>query len=549
MGERAMRLEARCDPDRSDVYAAGIWSEGRVSYPGRPVGLPPSATRSARGGEGPAGVSRGHSSHLLAAWRRAEQTEPTGTESAMHEADADTRVGIPGPAARAGGGTAEGSGPARQACAGPTAPAGDEALRLMEKAVSRENLLVAYQRVVRNAGSPGVDGMTVEALLAYCRQHWPAIRQRLLDGTYVPMPVRKVEIPKPSGQGMRTLGIPTVLDRLIQQALLQVLTPIFDPAFSDASFGFRPGRGPLDAVRRAQEHMADGYRWVVDLDLEKFFDRVNHDVLMARVKRRVKDKRVLALINRYLQAGMMEGGLVSPRTEGTPQGGPLSPLLSNVLLDDLDRELERRGHRFVRYADDCNVYVRSQAAGERVMASLERFLQKKLRLKINRDKSAVARPWDRKFLGYSVTSHRAPKLKVSKESVKRFQDKLRQAFRRGRGRNLAAQLQELAAVLRGWVGYFRLAEVRGIFETLDQWIRRKLRAVLWRQWKRWRTRMKELRRRGLAPQRAAYSAMNGRGPWWNAGASHMNEAVPTCWLRQQGLVSLVQEHRRLTGSA
>jgi len=295
--------------------------------------------------------------------------------------------------------------------------------------------------------------------------------------------------------------------------------------------------------------MAVGYRWVVDLDLEKFFDRVNHDVLMARVKRRVKDKRVLALINRYLQAGMMDDGLVSPRSQGTPQGGPLSPLLSSVLLDDLDRELARRGHRFVRYADDCNVYVRSQAAGERVMASLERFLQGKLRLKINRDKSAVARPWDRKFLGYSVTRDRLPKLKVSKESVKRFQDKLRQMSHRGRGRNLAAQLCELTVVLRGWVGYFRLAQVRGVFEDLDPWIRRKLRAILWRQWKRWRTRLTELRRRGLAPQRAASSATNGRGPWWNAGASHMNEAVRTAWLRQQGLVSLVQEHRRLMGSA
>jgi RNA-directed DNA polymerase len=266
-------------------------------------------------------------------------------------------------------------------------------------------------------------------------------------------------------------------------------------------------------------------------------------------ERRVKDKRVLVLIHRYLQAGMMEGGPVSPRTEGTPQGGPLSPLLSNVLLDDLDKELERRRHRFVRYADDCNVYVRSKAAGERVMASLERFLQTKLRLKVNRDKSAVARPWERKFLGYSVTSHRLPKLKVSKESVKRFKDKLRQAFHRGRGRNLGVQLHEVAPVLRGWVGYFRLAQVRGIFEDLDQWIRRKLRAVLWRQWKRWPTRIRELRRRGLAAPRAAYSAMNGRGPWWNAGASHMHEAVPTAWLRQQGLVSLVQEHRRLTRSA
>lgn len=421
-------------------------------------------------------------------------------------------------------------------------------MKLMDKVVSRENLLLAYRRVMQNKGAPGVDGMAVEELWDFCKQHWPAIRERLLDGTYVPQPVRKVEIPKASGKGMRTLGIPTVLDRLIQQAMLQVLSPIYDPTFSDGSFGFRPGRSTHDAVRRARQHMAAGHRWVVDMDLEKFFDRVNHDVLLARVRRRIQDRRVLILINRYLQAGMMEGGTVSPRAEGTPQGGPLSPLLSNVLLDELDKELERRGHRFVRYADDCNVYVKSKAAGERVMESLERFLREKLRLKVNRDKSAVARPWERKFLGYGVTMHHQPKLKVSKESIKRFKDKLRQAFRAGRGRNLRTQLGDLAAVLRGWVSYYRLAEVKGIFEELDQWIRRKLRVILWRQWKRPRTRLKELCRRGIDAVRAAASAYNGRGPWWNAGASHMNEAVQAVWLGQQGLVSLVQEHRRFQRS-
>ena len=309
-------------------------------------------------------------------------------------------------------------------------------MTLMDKVVSRENLLLAHRRVVQNKGAPGVDGMSVEELWAFCQKHWPAIRERLLKGTYVPQPVRKVEIPKSGGKGTRTLGIPTVLDRLIQQAALQVLSPIFDPTFSDGSFGFRPGRSTHDAVRRARQHMAAGHRWVVDMDLEKFFDRVNHDVLMARLRRRVEDRRVLVVINRYLQAGMMEGGIVSPRTEGTPQGGPLSPLLSNVLLDELDRELERRGHRFVRYADDCNVYVKSKRAGERVMESLERFLREKLRLKVNRDKSTVARPWERKFLGYSVTTHHQPKLKVAKESVKRFKDKLRQAFGMGRGRKI-----------------------------------------------------------------------------------------------------------------
>jgi RNA-directed DNA polymerase len=418
----------------------------------------------------------------------------------------------------------------------------------MEEVVSRENLTRAYRRVKRNHGAAGVDGMTVDDLMPYCREHWSGIREQLLGGTYVPMPVRRVEIPKPGGIGLRTLGIPTVLDRLIQQALLQVLTPLFDPTFSEHSYGFRPGRSAHQAVRALRSHIAKGHRWVVDIDLEKFFDRVNHDVLMARVKRRVKDKRVLALINRYLQAGMMAGGVVSPRTEGTPQGGSLSPLLSNILLDELDKELEHRGHRFVRYADDCNVYVRSKAAGQRVMGSLARFLRERLRLKVNRAKSAVARPWERTFLGYSVTVHHQPKLKVARESVRRFKQSLRQTFRAGRGRRVAMVLRVLAPKLRGWVAYFRLSEVRGVFEELDQWLRRKLRALYWRQWKRWRTRIKALRRRGLDPGRAAYSAMNGRGPWWNAGASHMNQAVPTAELRRLGLVSLLAEYRRLTCS-
>ena len=344
-------------------------------------------------------------------------------------------------------------------------------------------------------------------------------------------------------------GIPTVLDRLIQQALLQVLQPLFDPTFSDGSFGFRPGRSALGAVERARAHIAAGHRWVVDLDLEKFFDRVNHDVLMARVARRVKDKRALRLIRRYLQAGVLAGGLVSPRTEGTPQGGPLSPLLSNILLDELDRELERRGHRFVRYADDCNVYVRSQAAGERVMASLERFLGQRLRLRVNRAKSAVARPWARKFLGYTVTVHREPKLKVAPQAIQRLKGHLRPILRRGRGRSLVGVVGELSRVVRGWVAYFRKVEVLASFEALDAWIRRKLRMLLWRQWKRPRTRVRELCRRGLDAARAAASASNGRGPWWNAGASHMNQAIPTAVLRRMGLVSLLEEHRRLARAA
>jgi RNA-directed DNA polymerase len=422
---------------------------------------------------------------------------------------------------------------------------GDEALTLIEHVVRRENLVAAHTRVVRNGGAPGVDGMTVDDLMPHCRAHWARIREQLLSGTYVPQPVRRVEIPKPDGKGVRMLGIPTVLDRLIQQALLQVLSRIFDPTFSDASFGFRPGRSTHHAVQRARSHIAAGHRWVVDVDLEKFFDRVNHDVLMARVARRVKDRRVLRLIRRYLHAGIMEGGLVSPRTEGTPQGGPLSPLLSNILLDEWDRELERRGHRFVRYADDCNVYVRSKAAGERVLTSLERWLARRLRLRVNREKSGVARPWMRKFLGASVMPDRTVRLRVAPAAVQRLKAKLRGVLSRGRGRRLTATVQELNLATRGWVAYFRMADVTHSFQDLDQWLRRKLRCIIWRQWKRPRTRIRELRRAGLDLARARASALNGRGPWWNAGASHMHAAVPTAALRQLGLLSLLHEYQRL----
>ena len=465
----------------------------------------------------------------------------------MSESDAEAKAEMPKRPRRVGDGIAESTDAARQTDAACDEHTKDQIPVTLEKVLSRENMWRAYERVVSNQGAPGVDGTTVEELKPLLQARWEATRTELLDGTYRPSPVRKVEIPKPGG-GIRTLGIPTVVDRLIQQALYQALQGWYDPTFSDHSFGFRLGRGAHDALERAREHVAAGYRWVVDMDLEKFFDRVNHDILMSRLARRIEDKRILRLIRRYLQAGMMEDGLVSARTEGTPQGGPLSPLLSNILLDELDKELERRGHRFVRYADDCNIYVRSRRSGERVLASVERFLRDRLRLTVNRDKSAVDRPWNRKFLGYTFTSHIQPKLKVATQSVMRFRSRLREVFRIGRGRSLARLIEELRPKMIGWVSYFRKSEVCIAFVELDQWLRRKLRTILWRQWKRPWTRARELERRGLARHRAWISATCGRGPWWHAGASHMNQAVPVRHLSQLGLPSLIQELQRLAKS-
>lgn len=422
---------------------------------------------------------------------------------------------------------------------------GPETEQLLEAVVERENMWRALKQVEGNKGAAGVDNITVEELRAYLREHWLGIKEELLAGDYQPQPVRKVEIPKPGGQGMRMLGIPTVIDRLIQQALHQVLSPLFESSFSESSYGFRPQRSAQQAVLKAREYVREGRRWVVDIDLEKFFDRVNHDVLMSRLARRIRDKRILRLIRRYLQAGMMSNGLTTARREGTPQGGPLSPLLSNILLDELDKELERRGHKFCRYADDCNIYVRSRSAGERVMKSLTRFLERRLRLQVNAGKSAVARPWERKFLGYSLTWHREARLKVAASSVQRLKEKLREIFRRGRGRNVGKLIEaELTPLLRGWLNYFRLAEVKGIFDELDSWIRRKLRCLIWRQWKRPFARAKGLRQRGLQEVRAWESATNGRGAWWNAGASHMNAAFPKSYFDRCGLLSLLKQRLR-----
>ena len=415
---------------------------------------------------------------------------------------------------------------------------------LMEAVVERGNLRLAYQRVVENKGAAGVDQLTVAELKGHLQQHWPTIRAKLLAGTYQPQAIRRVDIPKPQG-GMRTLGIPTVVDRLIQQALHQVLQPIFEPTFSAASYGFRPGRNAHQAVSQARQYVAQGKRWVVDIDLEKFFDRVNHDLLMSKLATRIDDARVLTLTRRYLQADMMAEGLLQPRTEGTPQGGPLSPLLSNIMLTDLDRELERRGHRFCRYADDCNIYVASERAGVRLLHSLTGFLAERLKLRVNQAKSAVARPWQRKFLGYSMTSHREPKLRIATPSLQKLTTKVNDLLRGARGRNLATTIQTLNPLLRGWAAYFQLTKSKRPLEECDGWLRRKLRCILWRQWKRPYARARNLMQRGLTEQRSWRSACNQRGPWWNAGASHMNAAFPKSWFDHLGLVSLLDTVQRL----
>jgi group II intron reverse transcriptase/maturase len=415
---------------------------------------------------------------------------------------------------------------------------------LMDAVCERGNLMLAYQRVVENKGAAGVDGIGVAEFKDHLKQHWPTIKAKLLAGSYMPQAVRRVELQKPQG-GVRTLGIPTLTDRMIQQALHQVLSPIFEADFSESSYGFRPGRNAHQALKAAKRYVAEGRRFVVDMDVEKFFDRVNHDLLMEKLSKRIGDERVLRIIRRYLEAGMMAEGIVSPRTEGTPQGGPLSPLLSNILLTGLDRELERRGHAFCRYADDCNIYVRSQQAGERVMASITRFLADTLKLTVNTAKSAVARPWVRKFLGYSLTWHQAAKLRIAPTSLKRLEDKVRDVLKGARGRSLTHVINELNPILRGWMAYFRLSETKKAVEELDGWLRHKLRCILWRQWKRPYTRAKNLMKAGLTEERAFRSAFNQRGPWWNSGASHMHQAFPKSFFDRLGLVSLLDTLRRL----
>src|SRR5271157_2114854 len=412
--------------------------------------------------------------------------------------------------------------------------------RIMEEVCERANLKEALRQVRSNKGSAGIDRMTVDQLGDYLRQHWPAIREQLLNGTYEPKPVRRVEIPKPDG-GVRKLGIPTVLDRFIQQAVMQVLQRRWDRTFSNHSHGFRPGRSAHQAVAQAQQYIAEGHGWCVDLDLEKFFDRVNHDKLMGQIAKRVEDRRLLKLIRAFLNAGVMENGLVSPSVEGTPQGGPLSPLLSNLVLDELDRELERRGHRFVRYADDSNVYVRSAQAGQRVMASITRFITQKLKLKVNEAKSAVARPQERKFLGFSFTAGPDIKRTIAPKSLERFKQRIREITRRAKGVSIETTMEELASYMRGWRGYFGFCETPEVLIALTRWVRLRLRAALWRQWKTPRRRRAALFAHGVSPHAASKTAGSGRGPWHLARCRALSMGLSNAYFRSLGLPSLFGE--------
>jgi RNA-directed DNA polymerase len=409
--------------------------------------------------------------------------------------------------------------------------------QLMEEVCQAGNCQQALKQVKANRGSAGVDGMTVDELPRYLKKHWPAIREQLLLGTYKPQPVKRVEIPKPDG-GKRKLGIPTVVDRFVQQAVMQVLQDRWDRMFSEFSYGFRPNRSAHQAVAHAQKYIAEGYGWVVDIDLEKFFDQVNHDKLMAAIAKRVKDKRMLKLIRAFLNAGVMENGLVSPIDEGTPQGGPLSPLLSNIVLDELDRELTKRNHRFVRYADDCNIYVRSQRAGERVMESMRRFIEKKLKLKINDSKSAVARPAERKFLGFSFFWRSGPRRRIAPKAIERFKERIRRLTQRTRGASMERIISELSSYLKGWRGYFRFCETPTVLISLEEWMRRRLRSVYWKQWKKSRKRFAELTRRGVAKELAAKTVGSCHGPWRLSNSPALSIALPIKYFDALGLPRL-----------
>jgi RNA-directed DNA polymerase len=416
------------------------------------------------------------------------------------------------------------------------------AKNLMERICDPTNLNRAYKRVKANKGSPGVDGLSVHELIDWIETHKGALIALLLDGSYRPQPVKRVEIPKPGG-GVRQLGIPTVVDRLVQQAILQVLTPLIDPTFSESSFGFRPGRGVHDALRQASQHVAEGRTIVVDCDLEKFFDRVNHDVLLSRLANRIGDKRLLRIIRRFLEAGVMAAGVCVKRYEGTPQGGPLSPLLANLLLDDLDKELERRGHRFCRYADDCNIYVRTITAGKRVMASICGYLEKRLRLRVNLSKSAVAHVSERKFLGYRL--HNEGRLLISPQSVERAKCRIREITRRNRPMSFEERVRKLNEFLAGWVVYYRMAEGPKRLIRMDKWIRRKLRCVRLKQCKRPHTVARFLMDGGVPEWNSWILALSGGGWWSKSRYPQANHAMSKEWFNEQGLVSLTKRYQEL----
>ena len=409
---------------------------------------------------------------------------------------------------------------------------------LMERILNGENLDRAAKRVIRNKGSHGIDGMQVDELLPYLKEHGRSLVSDLRGGAYRPQPVRKVPIPKPDG-GTRELGVPTVIDRWIQQSVAQVLTEIFEPDFSESSYGFRPGRSAHMALKASLQHINDGYKYVVDIDLEKFFDRVNHDILMGLIAKKVEDKRVLKLIRGYLESGVLLNGVKVRAQEGTPQGGPLSPLLSNILLNELDKELEHRGHRFCRYADDCNIYVRSPRAGKRIMTGIRQFIEKKLKLRINEDKSAVASPTRRKFLGYSFYKTRGRyKLRVHEKSYKRLKDKIREVTNRNTGMNFEARLRRLTEVTRGWVNYFKLADMKSNLKKLDFWIRRRLRACIWKTWKRISTRFTRLKQLGT-PAKLAWQHANTRKSYWRISSSPiLNNTITNARLAKRGYISM-----------
>ncbi|MGJ7923312.1 group II intron reverse transcriptase/maturase, partial [Neobacillus sp. LXY-4] len=412
---------------------------------------------------------------------------------------------------------------------------------------SRENLLTALKRVEQNKGSHGIDGMSVKFLRQHLYENWDSLREALRTGNYQPSPVRRVEIPKPSG-GVRLLGIPTVTDRFIQQAIAQVLTPIFDPSFSENSYGFRPNRSAHDAIRKAKGYIKEGFRWVIDMDLEKFFDRVNHDKLIGILAKRIEDRILLKLIRRYLQSGVMLNGVVQSTEEGTPQGGPLSPLLSNIILDKLDKELEARGHKFVRYADDCNIYVKSLKAGKRVMESITMFIEHKLKLKVNRDKSAVDRPWKRKFLGFSFTWNKEPKVRIAKQSIKRFKAKIREYTCRSKPIPMEVRIELLNRYLAGWCGYFALADTPSKFKEFDEWIRRRLRMCKWKQWKKPKTRVRKLIGLGV-PDFKSHEWGNSRKKYWRIACSPiLHKTLDNSYWSQRGLRSLYNRYEILRQS-